>query len=449
MQKFSLRQTILLACAVVFCLVSFACERPLVEVQSPGVSVVRPDLSRVQTSQQIEVFVNAESFREIEQVVLNSQPMTKDEGDLWKVVVDLNRIITQLDIVAVDIGGVETRLVEWAARVGLATAVGPNLLSDPRGGHTATRFSSGQVLVTGGARTDDGDAIGTMELSNSAGSDFQLLSNELLNPRTGHSASVLPSGRVIFLGGAARYNPGDVSEMVSEVEIFDFETNGTVAIPVVGEPIRRAFHTASVRVTQQGTLIDIVGGVGDIQYIPQPRFGIRSDLRTFQLRDDTLFALSPAIGPLLPEPLFGHTQSKLEPARGRFQPQRYIYAGSNSTQSGNTGFVLDFGSPVGIDVDSAATFQQQRSHHAAVSLGGGVVVFFGGRDESSDQVLNSSEIYSDPADRFFSIPEGGTPLLRRFGHSATLLNDSRILLLGGFTAAGNGISHAEFVGLSN
>lgn len=434
---------------VLFAFSLSGCERPLVEIQGPDVEVVAPDLSKVQTSRLIDVVVSAQSFRSISRVEINGLPMTPDNDNLlWSRIVDLGRIVNPLQISVFDEGDVETSITEFAARISLASAIGTDLLVEGRGGHTATKFPSGEILVTGGSRTANGEAIASMEMSDVSGLTYTSLARQLSTARAGHTASYLPNGQVLILGGASRYDPASVAEMVSDVELFDFELDATDPIVVVGEPIRRAFHTASVRTSGSRILIDLVGGVGDIQYTPEPRFGIRADLRTFELRNDTLFALSPAIGPLLPEALTGHTQTQLTVTGGQFRPQRYIYAGSTPTESG-VGFVLDFGSPVGIDIDTTATMNESRSQHAAIAINNGQVLYFGGKQLSGTEILNSIELYSEEADQFFTTPTQGTGLVRRFGHTATLLNDFRILLLGGFTETSNSIRHGEFISLSN
>ena len=59
------------------------------------------------------------------------------------------------------------------------------------------------------------------------------------------------------------------------------------------------YHTALYRDSPQGPIVELIGGTGDILYTPEPLLGTRADIRSFLLRNDTLLALSPAVGPFI------------------------------------------------------------------------------------------------------------------------------------------------------
>ena len=77
------------------------------------------------------------------------------------------------------------------------TAVG--LMTSARYGHTATLLPSGKVLIAGG---DTGSAFtNTAELFDPALGTFTATSNTMTSARSFHTATLLPSGKVLLAGG--------------------------------------------------------------------------------------------------------------------------------------------------------------------------------------------------------------------------------------------------------
>ena len=72
-------------------------------------------------------------------------------------------------------------------------------LAEPRAGHTATLLPDGRVLVAGG------DFIDTAELWNPETGSFYA-AGSMTDARSGHTATLLPDGRVLVMGG---YQEGD------------------------------------------------------------------------------------------------------------------------------------------------------------------------------------------------------------------------------------------------
>jgi len=77
-------------------------------------------------------------------------------------------------------------------------------LAVARAGHTATLLSDGRVLVVGGVSdfdTDnDGAAIGEAEIWDPGSGQYTTIAGPQ-SPRLGHSATLLPDGRVLIAGG--------------------------------------------------------------------------------------------------------------------------------------------------------------------------------------------------------------------------------------------------------
>ena len=70
----------------------------------------------------------------------------------------------------------------------------------PRSGHTATVLPDGRVLIWGGV-DDSGNIVRTGEWFDPASGHFSEAQGITLLPRAGHSATVLTDGRLLVLGG--------------------------------------------------------------------------------------------------------------------------------------------------------------------------------------------------------------------------------------------------------
>ena len=132
---------------------------------------------------------------------------------------------------------------------GLWTPTGS--MSTPRIGHTATLLPTGKVLVTGG-----GDSLGA-----------QLSAAELYDPETGvwsptasmsvpregHTATLLPTGQVLVVGG---FNGRGPAGMLASAELYDpatgeWHATGSLSVP-------RADHTETLLGSGQ---VLVLGGV--------------------------------------------------------------------------------------------------------------------------------------------------------------------------------------------
>jgi RHS repeat-associated protein len=166
------------------------------------------------------------------------------------------------------------RAVEWAAVVGIAaflstcgeqtgaevssadTATGeppapPSGIGRGEGssGQSATLLSSGLWLVAGGER--DGLAQREAQLLDLNGNIVRELQAGLMIARKGHSASVMPDGRILIVGGQ-----GNDGSLLTQAELFDpisekFSLSGATAFPPI------AFHTSTL--LTDGRLL-LVGG---------------------------------------------------------------------------------------------------------------------------------------------------------------------------------------------
>jgi hypothetical protein len=73
-----------------------------------------------------------------------------------------------------------------------------------RTSHTATRFGNDKVLITGGYRSGEGAVLGisrSAEIWEPSTNRFRLLPATMRVARAGHSATLLPDGRILITGG--------------------------------------------------------------------------------------------------------------------------------------------------------------------------------------------------------------------------------------------------------
>jgi hypothetical protein len=74
-------------------------------------------------------------------------------------------------------------------------------LTTPRFNHTATLLPSGKVLIAGGTDSN-GNPLKSTELFDSSTNTFGAGPGDLDTPRSGHSATLLPTGKILIAGGS-------------------------------------------------------------------------------------------------------------------------------------------------------------------------------------------------------------------------------------------------------
>jgi len=134
-------------------------------------------------------------------------------------------------------------------------------LTAVRGGHTATLLSDGTVLLVGGY--DGASYLLTAELFNPADGTFKETSGSMAAARTGHTATLLSDGKVLIVGG--ENSPALTSSItyLNTAEIYDpstgkfTATTGPMASPRTG-------HTAALL---PGGKVLIAGGYDGSNYL--------------------------------------------------------------------------------------------------------------------------------------------------------------------------------------
>jgi hypothetical protein len=220
---------------------------------------------------------------------------------------------------------------------------GPPML-DPRSGHTATLLQDGKVLIAGGMRRNQ-DFYRSAELYDPATGKFQVTGSMNL-ARVGPAAALLQSGKVLIVGGFVGHACTDSAELYDPVT-GRFTTIGRMTT-VRGDPSATLLTDGDVLITG-GADHDSPGGVAAAEIF--------------------------------------------RPAGSKFEVVGSMHAG--------------------------------RIAQTSTLLNDGRVLIAGGR---GDSVTASAEIY-DPVTKKFSLT--GDMITARYKHTAGLLPDGRVLVAGG------------------
>jgi len=102
-------------------------------------------------------------------------------------------------------------------------------LNEKRSGHTASLLPSGKMLVVGGYDASQQQWLDSLELYDPVAGTITLLTAKLLEKRSGHTSTVLNNGMVLIVGG---FCGGSCS--ISSDELYDPTTNTVKAVSHAG-----------------------------------------------------------------------------------------------------------------------------------------------------------------------------------------------------------------------
>ena len=329
----------------------------------------------------------------------------------------------------------------WSAAASLATG---------RTGHTATLLRDGRVLLVGG---DDG--LG-QALASATVFDPRLNlwrpAASMRTARVAHSATLLPDGRVLVAGG---FTGGDSLESMAGAEIYDPAADRWKDAAPMLYP--RARHTATLL---PGGKVLVVGGIGPISEAELPSVAelydpavdrwtaapgeapAREGQSAVLLSSGQVFLVGGQTGGLGPEdgavlydpasniwitrptgtPRFAQTATLLPRDRvlvlGGFGPE-VLPPSPNLLSTG------ELHRPSEGRLSAIAEMPDVRAEHSATLLESGQVLVVGGA-----YLVAPSILYDPGTDRWRTTG----PPIKRYGHTATLLRDGRVLVAGGYGA---------------
>jgi len=120
-------------------------------------------------------------------------------------------------------------------------------LSGPRSRITASVLADGSIFVAGGTPTNDGSATGITERLFTLAGDW-MPGPTLNRPRAAHTATSLPDGRVVYVGGYLLFGSD-----VAEIEILSLD--GTTVTLGPSMPIPRHGHLSMFDASSNSVLV--------------------------------------------------------------------------------------------------------------------------------------------------------------------------------------------------
>jgi hypothetical protein len=256
--------------------------------------------------------------------------------------------------------------------------------------HSATLLNDGRVLVVGGA-SQSGIAIASTELYDPTGNSWSD-GPSMPSVRMGQSATVLASGDVLIAGGFA------YGAHLGSMMLFKPGTPGTwSSVAAVLTTARSAY--ATVRLSSGKVLF--IGGAADTDI-----------LDTIEIFDPSSGAITVAAAKL--------TEKRNLPTANLLGNGKIIVVGGNDAKHD------DLYDPGTDKVTALSHLGDPPQRHASVTLLDGRVLVCGSDFTPGDR----AELFStDVGGTWTSAPSMKAP---RYGHTASLLADGSVLVVGGF-----------------
>jgi N-acetylneuraminic acid mutarotase len=280
---------------------------------------------------------------------------------------------------------------------GSGTWAAAGTMSTVRVGQTSTLLGNGTVLVAGG--TDGPSALAGAEVYNPFALPFAdpwSAAGTMAVARTSHTATLLPDGEVLVVGGRG----GAGFAVLASAERYDPATGDWTSAASMSQA--RADHTATL--LQDGRVL-VAGG------LVRPYALDSAEL--YDPATDTWSAASS-----LATARFDHTATLLNDGR-------VLVTGG---QDGSFGVLAsaELYDPVSDSWAPAPDMASPRAGHTATLLGDGKVLVIGGFDDTD--AVTSAELF-DPATDSWSA--AASMAEARGYHTATLLLDGKVLVAGG------------------
>ncbi|QLQ77860.1 hypothetical protein HG537_0A01070 [Torulaspora globosa] len=294
----------------------------------------------------------------------------------------------------------------------------------PRYRHVASSYVSNdnRIFVIGGLHDESvyGDTwvIQADETATHFSSKTVDISESTPPPRVGHAATLCGNAFVVFGGDTHKVN----SEGLMDDDLYLFNINSykwTIPNPVGPRPLGRYGHKISIIATNQmKTKLYLFGGQFDDTYFNDLAV---YDLSSFRRSDSHWEFLKPKT--FVPPPLANHTVVS-------YDHKLWVFGGDTLQGLINRVFMYDIMTNDWVLVETTGAKPPPLQEHAAI-IYGDLMCVIGGKDEQ-DIYSNSVYFLNLKSYRWFKFPifKAGIPQ-GRSGHSITLLNNDKILIMGG------------------
>ena len=287
-------------------------------------------------------------------------------------------------------------------------------LNTARGLPTATLLPNGMVLVAGGVDPNNSNnLIASAELYNPASGTWTV-TGSLNTARQSHTATLLPNGKVLVVGGSDP-NVGNNPTTMASAELYDPASGTWTATGSLNSG--RFSHTATL--LPNGKVL-IAGGTTPSAYVASAELY------------DPASGIWTVTGNLA-VPRISHTATLLP--NGKV----LVAAGFNSCHTCSPQYLnqLELYDPTSGSWTAAGNLGTERGGHTATLLSNGKVLVAGGfniiNTPPSGGRLTQSELY-DPANG--SPTATGSLNTARLNHTATLLPNGKVLVAGGDSISG-------------
>ena len=276
-----------------------------------------------------------------------------------------------------------------------------------RYGHTVTLLPNGKLLAAGGYSTNiiaSLNYLAMAELYDPASGTWTLTGAQVA-PRAFHTASLLPNGKVLIVGGY-----GSSGGLLSSAELYDpasgtWATTGALAAA-------REYHTATLLPIG---MVLVVGGETNNQII---------------LGNNSLASAE------LYNPATGHWTATGPLKYGRYQHTATLLQNGKVLVAGGTGYspttTVELYDPASGTWTTTGAMSTARAQHTATLLPDGRVLTAGGGSTFGLPPPGPSAELYDPVTGTWAGTGGlGT---NRFAHTATLLPNGKVLAIGGYNS---------------
>jgi len=316
-------------------------------------------------------------------------------------------------------------------------------LDEARYFHTATLLPDGRVLVVGGEYPDVEDLphrvhAAPAEVWDPATAAFSP-AGSLIEARSGHTATLLADGRVLVVGGYA-YDDCDTYclHQIADAEVWDPETESFDPAGSLVEA--RGGHTATLLPDGHVLIVGGADGFGELAsaevWDPEAASFSAADgfgeLASAEVWDPEVAAFVPAGSFAFAythdgSDIVDHTATRLPDGDFLVVGGGYFVDVDTADERYEVAATATVWDPETASFDAAGSLDEGREGHTATLLPDGRVLVAGGSDgDGSGFAL--AEVW-DP--RTSSFGPAGSLAEERVSHTATLLPDGQVLIVGG------------------